>query len=238
MPEVIAIVVAAGIGRRLGAVQPKAWVPLKGRPLLAWTLEALSRWDLWTRWVIVHPPGIDLQDLQAVEATVSVHPPIQWVPGGVRRQDSVWNGLQAVSAPDDSVVMVHDGARPFVPGVLIQRLWEAVQVTGAAVPVLPVLETVKVVEARRVVQTLDRDRLFLSQTPQAFRLDLLRQAYRFVQEQGTVVTDEAAAVERLGHAVTAVEGFRWNIKVTYPEDLQLAAWLIDTGIFQSDVRPS
>jgi 2-C-methyl-D-erythritol 4-phosphate cytidylyltransferase len=81
-----------------------------------------------------------------------------------------------------------------------------------------------------VVQTLDRDRLFLSQTPQAFRLGLLRRAYRLVRERGETVTDEAAAVERLGHPVTAVEGFRWNVKVTYPEDLRLAAWLIDVGI--------
>jgi len=236
VPDVIAIVVAAGVGRRLGAARPKAWVSLKGRPLLAWTLEALGRWDRWTQWVVVHPPGMGPQDLQAVEAAVGgVRPPVRWVPGGTHRQDSVWSGLQAISSPDDSVVMVHDGARPFVPGTLIGRLWAAVQITGAAVPVLPVWETVKVVEDHRVVRTLDRDRLFLSQTPQAFRLDLLRKAYRFAQEQGIVVTDEAAAVERLGHPVTAVEGFRWNIKVTYPEDLRLAAWLIDAGIFPTEL---
>jgi len=228
--EAIAVVVAAGYGRRLGSTQPKAWVSLQGRPLLTWTLEALGRWDGWTRWVVVHPPGVEPQDLRAVETAVPAHPPIRWVPGGTRRQDSVWNGLRAVRASDDSVVMVHDGARPFVPVALIRRLWEAVQITGAAIPVIPVSETVKAVEDRRVVQTLDRDRLFLSQTPQAFRLGLLRRAYRLVRERGETVTDEAAAVERLGHPVTAVEGFRWNVKVTYPEDLRLAAWLIDVGI--------
>ncbi len=230
MSEAIAIVVAAGYGRRLGAVQPKAWVLLKGRPLLVWTLEALGRWEGWTRWVVVHPPGIEPQGLQAVEAALGGLVPIRWVPGGPRRQDSVWNGLEAVSAPDDSVVLVHDGARPFVPVTLIRHLWETAQAVGAAVPVLPVSETVKAVAGRRVVQTLDRDRLFVSQTPQAFRLDLLRRAYRLVQERGEVVTDDAAAVERLGHPVTVVEGFRWNLKVTYPEDLRLAAWLIDEGI--------
>lgn len=227
MTDVIALVVAAGSGRRLRAPRPKAWVPLRGRPLLVWTLEALARWDGWTHWVVVYPPEAETRDREAVETVLAGRIPIRWVVGGPRRQDSVWNGLQGVSAPDDSVVMVHDAARPLVPPGLIRRLWETVRVSGAVVPVVPVAETVKVVEDRRVRRTLDRHALFLSQTPQAFRLGILRDAYRFVQAQGISVTDEAAAVEAIGHPVTTVEGFRWNVKVTYPEDLLVVERLLD-----------
>jgi 2-C-methyl-D-erythritol 4-phosphate cytidylyltransferase len=138
--------------------------------------------------------------------------------GGLRRQDSVYCGLQALGPVD--WVAVHDGGRPLLRPGMISRGLEAARETGASVPVLPLVDTVKeLAEDGTVVRTLDRGRLWLAQTPQVFRYDLLLQAHEQIKED---VTDDAAMVELLGVRVMTYEGRRRNIKITTPDDLFLA----------------
>ena len=138
--------------------------------------------------------------------------------GGGRRQDSVQRGLERLK--DVQWVVIHDVARPCVDRSMVYRALEAVQATGAAVAAVPVTDTVKVVEdGERVVETLDRSRLWAVQTPQIFRRDLLKAAFAQVQDD---VTDEATMVERLGHTVNVFKGDYGNLKVTTPQDLAIA----------------
>jgi 2-C-methyl-D-erythritol 4-phosphate cytidylyltransferase len=143
------------------------------------------------------------------------------VPGGARRQDSVRNGLDALGPCD--WVAVHDAARPFATRDLLLRTLDAAQPTGAAVAAVPVKDTIKRVRDGAVLQTLPRAELWAVQTPQVFRADLLARAHHATDD----ATDDAALVERLGIQVRVAQGAYDNIKITTPDDLALAAWLLD-----------
>jgi 2-C-methyl-D-erythritol 4-phosphate cytidylyltransferase len=146
------------------------------------------------------------------------------VPGGRERQESVWLGLQAVPAAAE-LVLVHDAVRPFVSAALVERVLAAARRVGAATCGMPVRETVKRVRQSAVEATLDRDGLWLVQTPQAFRRDLLWEAHDKARRDGFAGTDDAVLVERLGVTVAMVQGLAQNLKITTPEDLQTArAW--------------
>jgi 2-C-methyl-D-erythritol 4-phosphate cytidylyltransferase len=146
------------------------------------------------------------------------------VAGGLKRQQSVALGLQALRRCD--VVLVHDGARPLVTADIIERVVEAAVEHGAAVPAVPVRDTIKRVDGDRVVETLNRDELRAVQTPQGFRYELLVQAHERAREEGFYGTDDATLVERLGHPVAVVPGSPENLKITTPEDLLLAEALL------------
>lgn len=218
-----AVIVAAGRGDRLGRGGPKALVELGGRPLLAHVLDRFRESGLFEVLVVVAPP-------EAVDRCRGVTPHatdggLVVVPGGRRRQDSVRLGLEAL--PDGiELVAVHDAARPLVPVDLIRRTLEVAYESGAAIAALPVTDTVKEVDAQgRVVGQVPRDRLWRAQTPQAFRLALLREAHaRSVG--GEEATDDAALVARLGHSVRVVRGAETNLKITVPEDLAFAETLL------------
>jgi len=148
------------------------------------------------------------------------------VAGGARRQDSVAKGLAAVD-PDTRIVVVHDGARPCVTSELISATVDSARKSGCGIAATRIVDTVKYVERGAVVDhTVDRSKLWAVQTPQAFKLDLLQKAYRKVEADGAVVTDEAAAVELLGESVRLVEWQKPNIKITMVEDLAVAAALL------------
>jgi 2-C-methyl-D-erythritol 4-phosphate cytidylyltransferase len=141
------------------------------------------------------------------------------VAGGEQRQDSVYNGLSRLD-PGVDLVVVHDGVRPFVTPNLIRSCIEAARRQGAAVAALPVQETVKLTDAQGWVrETLPRDMIYLAQTPQVFRREILAEAFLRAKEEGYYGTDEASLVERMGIGVKLVAGERWNIKITTPEDL-------------------
>jgi 2-C-methyl-D-erythritol 4-phosphate cytidylyltransferase len=154
------------------------------------------------------------------------------VAGGERRQDSVRAGLACVPAEFDGVVLVHDAARPLVEVELIEAVVQQAAATGAALPVLPLVDTVKRVRGGRVVETLDRSELGGAQTPQGFRCAILREACAAAERSGAAFTDEAMAVEALGRPVAAIPGSRRNLKITTPDDLAWAEGVV-AGILRT-----
>lgn len=223
------IVVAAGSGTRMGGLD-KLFSRAGRRPLLWYAIAPFQACEAVERIVLVMSPenlarGRELVKRSRLDKVVAV------VPGGERRQDSVRLGLEALGAGAGQgrceYVAVHDGGRPVVPGALIERGLEAVRETGAAVPAVAVVNTVKEASADGLVlRTVDRSRLWAVQTPQFFRYDLLERAHREVTAD---VTDDAAMVEALGHPVRLFPGDRRNIKVTVPEDLGLVRAVLAMG---------
>lgn len=220
--QTLAIVVAAGRGERMGADRPKAFVTLRGRSLL---LRSAAAFAGSVDALVAVVPAESVEEAQRMLAEVANVRAV--VAGGATRAESVRAGLRAAPAGFDGVVLVHDAARPLVPHDLIRAVVDAARRTGAALPVLPLVDTIKVVEDGRVVETLDRTRLGAAQTPQGFRLSLLRDAYARALADGVALTDEAMAVEHLGHPVAAVAGSSRNRKITTPDDLRWAESLLD-----------
>ena len=215
-----AIIVAAGAGARFGAMKQFAY--LRAKPVLEWTLERFEAHAEVEAVVLVLPDEQDLKHYRMRYAKI-----VDIVRGGEKRQDSVWQGFRILSASAPEVVLVHDGARPLVGADLIDRVIAAARADGAAVPVLPIDDTVKEVRDGRVVATVDRTLLFRAQTPQGFRYDVLKKALDAARRDRFAGTDEAALVERIGLAVTAVAGDPRNIKITTPVDIPIAEALLD-----------
>ena len=222
--EVLAdvIVVAAGASRRMDGID-KMLVPIGGRPMLAWTLEALAASPLVDRMVVVASAG-NLAEIRG--APWLPERVTQVVVGGDRRQLSVAAGVDALGtgrggSDVDRVVLVHDGARPLVTAALIESVARAVELHGAAIPVVPVAETVKRVAAEIVAETVDRSDLVTAQTPQGVRAGLLADAYeRYPPDGPQTWTDEAALLEACRIPVHVVPGDPSNLKVTQPADLR------------------
>lgn len=220
----VAVVPAAGSGSRMGGSSPKQFLLIGGIPLLARTLATLGRCRVIGGIVVVAPPS-------AVERTrrlIQRHRlprVLAVVPGGRQRQESVWLGLQAVPATAELVV-VHDGVRPFLTGGLVRQVVQEAARFGAAACGLPVGETVKRAREGFVQATLDREGLWLVQTPQAFRRTLLWEAHEKARRDGFLGTDDAVLVERLGAPMRMVAGLVENVKVTTPEDLARARSLV------------
>jgi 2-C-methyl-D-erythritol 4-phosphate cytidylyltransferase len=216
--QAVAILVAAGRGERMGADRPKAFLELGGQALVLRAARAFESAPSVDGIVVVVPES----DLEAARALLEpVRGLLAVVPGGARRQDSVLEGLKQLADGFDGVVLVHDAARPLVDPSLIESVIRAAADVGAALPVVPLVDTVKRVEEDRVVETLDRQALAAAQTPQGFRFDVLASAYEAAFRDRVTVTDEAMAVERVGAPVRAVPGSPHNRKITTPEDL---AW--------------
>ena len=220
----VVIIPAAGRGRRMGGEVPKQYLPLAGRPLLWHTLAALERSPLVEALILAVRP-----EDQAYAATLAADFPRvrSLVAGGEERADSVRAAL-AATTPADELILVHDAVRPFVSPALLERVVEATSQRGAAVPALPVRETIKVVEAGQVIETPPRSRLWAAQTPQGFRRSLLLEAFGR-PSAGGLATDEAMLVEQLGYPVQVVAGEAANLKVTTPEDLDWAEWWLTKG---------
>ncbi|MCW3473794.1 bifunctional 2-C-methyl-D-erythritol 4-phosphate cytidylyltransferase/2-C-methyl-D-erythritol 2,4-cyclodiphosphate synthase [Limobrevibacterium gyesilva] len=206
-PRIAALLVAAGSGSRFGAETPKQFLPLAGRPVLRHAAEALARAaDL------LQPVG-DATLIEAALAGLAHLPP---VPGGATRQDSVRAGVEALAPHAPDIVLVHDGARPFIPAGTIPALVAALAGSPGAIPAVPVADTLKRGVDGRIAATVPREGLFRAQTPQAFRFPLLLELHRGACDGAT---DDAAILEAAGHAVALVPGHEDNIKLTYKEDL-------------------
>lgn len=223
--KALAILVAAGRGERMGAGEPKAFLAVGGQPMLLRAARAFAAAPSVDGIVAVVPAD---RVAAAREMLGGVGKLREVLAGGKRRQDSVLSGLQAVPAGFDGVVLVHDAARPLVEVELIEAVAKAAAETGAALPVLGLVDTVKRVRDDRVVETLDRETLAAAQTPQGFRVAVLHRAYKNAFRDGVTLTDEAMAVERLGEPVAAVAGSPRNRKLTTPEDLAWAEGLLRT----------
>lgn len=219
--RVVAIIPAAGEGRRMGGGVEKQFLHLQGKPVLAHTLGVFDQSPEIDDLVLVVAP----QQRQALKERVLGPYPCRKllgvVDGGSERQNSVASGLEAVPG-DCELVVVHDGVRPLVRVDLLRAVLKAATEHGAALAALPAGDTVKRAEERVVVETLERETIWLAQTPQAFQASLLRSAYEKAFREKIMVTDDAALVESLGVSVHIVPGSSENIKVTTPTDLAVA----------------
>jgi 2-C-methyl-D-erythritol 4-phosphate cytidylyltransferase len=223
----IAVLVAAGRGERMGAGRAKAFLPLAGRPLLLRAAEAFEAAPEVEAIVAVVPPG---EQRTAHDLLAPLRKVLAVVAGGATRQDSVRAGLEALPAAFDGIVLVHDAARALIEPALIASVVRAALETGAAIPVLPLVDTIKRVHDGAVGETLDRSELAAAQTPQGVRRGLLQEALDGAARDGVTVTDEAMAVERLGRRVAAVVGSARNLKITTPHDLRWAELLLASTV--------
>jgi len=214
----VALVVAAGSGERLGSEGPKAFVVLAGRPLVAWSIEALGRVPGIERIVVALPPG-----RSAPPGTIGA-------PGGSTRSHSVRAALRVAAPADGEAVLVHDAARPLAGPDLFARVLAALgeHRCDGAIAAAPVTDTIKQADADGNVRvTLDRSSLWAVQTPQAFRAEALARALDVPDETLAAATDDAWLVERQGGTVRVVPSGPENLKITTPTDLRLAALLLD-----------
>ncbi|MBI1736556.1 MAG: 2-C-methyl-D-erythritol 4-phosphate cytidylyltransferase [Candidatus Rokubacteria bacterium] len=220
MRDVAVVLPAGGVGRRLGARTPKQFLTIDRVPIIALTARHFARHPAVAEIVVAAPAAL----VTRTRALLARHVPrarLTVVAGGAERQESVAEGLRAVSA-GARVVVVHDAVRPFVTKTLIDTVVDAARESGAAICALPIAETIKRVREGVVEETVDRAGLWAVQTPQAFRADLLREAHDKARRDGFLGTDEAMLVERLGHPVHVVRGHEGNVKITTPEDLRRA----------------
>lgn len=224
----VAIVVAAGKGTRLGGNRPKQFLELDGIPVIIHTLRQFERCREINE-VVAVLPAEETAGFQSLVQEFGLQKLSRTVGGGETRAHSVQNGLATI--PQAEIVAVHDGVRPFVTPEEIDQVVAAARVTGAAVLVAPVADTIKEIEGDRVVRTLARAQLRRALTPQCFRFDILKRAYAQltrVEADGFEVTDDCLLVERLGVEIVAVEGSARNIKITQEEDLVLAKAILSS----------
>jgi len=220
MGKTYVIVVAAGRSLRFGSDKQNALI--RGKTVLDRALESLQQHREVDEIVLV------LNEKKAEHGQYSKYSKVRKVvPGGLRRQDSVTAGFKEVGTDPENVVLIHDGARPLVKQDLVSRVIKAVRKKGAAVPVLPIQDTVKSVRENIVEKTLERSRLYRCQTPQGFRYSVLKQALEKAKKDGYYSTDEASLVERAGGRVTVVPGDYTNIKITFPEDIHKAEVFVE-----------
>lgn len=217
-----AVIVAAGSASRMGGID-KVMATLKGEPMIVHTVRAFEVCDAIAEIVIVTRPDLILPITNLTSGFDKV---TAVVAGGSSRQESVSLGMNALSDKCE-LAAIQDGARPLVTWQLIDRVVRAAHAYHAAIPVIPVKDTIKVCNSALVISTPDRSTLRAVQTPQVFDFDLLRGALKKAAEDGAEVTDDCSAVERLGMSVKTVEGDEWNLKVTTPFDLKLAEMLME-----------
>lgn len=226
------LIPAAGIGRRMGSDRNKLHLTLLGRPLLAWTLTAVAAAHR-IEWVgLIGQPG-DFAAWRQVIQDLNFPLPIQLIPGGASRQESVYNGLQALPA-DAERVLIHDGARCLATPDLIDRCAAALETCLGLIAAIPVKDTIKVVDAdHRVQDTPDRSQLWAAQTPQGFVVEKLRVCHEEGRRRGWEVTDDAALFEKFQLPVQIVVGEETNLKLTTPADLAIAELILQRRVPQS-----
>ena len=224
---VTAIIVAAGQGSRMQGAQRKQYLSLAGLPILTRTLMVFDGCDAVEQIILVVPQDdIDFCRKNILEPAELIQK-IRLMPGGRRRQDSVYNGLKEVDE-NCSIVIIHDGVRPFVQNEQIIACIDSARESGACIIGVSAHETLKQTDSSgQIIRTLSRDDIWLAQTPQAFRHDLIRKAHDQARREGFFATDDAALVERTGAAVKIIKGSRTNIKITVREDLEMARWLLE-----------
>ncbi len=227
--NIIAIVPAAGLGKRFSASIKKTFADLDNIPLLIHTLIRLSSEKLITDII----PALREDDIENGFQLINKHGVkkiTKIAPGGKERQDSIYNALKLLerSAIDpEDIILIHDGARPFIPDGLVPSLISELKNFDGVIPATPVKETLKEVSAEGVIiSTIDRDKFRSVQTPQAFTFRVIKKAYDHAYAKGLYATDDAALVENIGGRVKIIPGSPYNIKVTTPEDLEMLDWIL------------
>lgn len=216
-----AIIVAAGSGSRIGSDKPKQFLEIHGKPVIIHTLDRFVSCHAIDEIVLVLPEG----DIEAFRQVINEKEISKIIAGGRTRAESVKNGLDVVSE-FTKIVAVHDGARPLVTVDEISRTIASAAESGAACLVAPVTDTIKEVVDEKIIRTVDRTRLRRALTPQAFRLDILKEAFKNA-DLSESITDECYLIEKLGIDITCVDGSPRNIKITHPDDLLLVELFLD-----------
>lgn len=229
MGRICAIIVAAGRGKRMGASINKQYLNIKDKPVLYYTLNAFSKCRFIDEIIIVtSEQEIDFCRDEVVER-YGIEKVSKIVAGGSERQHSVYNGLIAAGGTD--IVLIHDGARPFVDNTIIENGIKYAQDFGASACGVSPKDTIKIRnEEGFSVETPDRKSLFSVQTPQCFNYDLILYCHNKLQQEGISVTDDTMVVERYGHRVYLYEGSYNNIKITTPEDLVIGEKILDNNL--------
>jgi len=219
------LIPAAGVGRRMGSDRNKLLLTLLGQPLLAWTLKAVS-YSKTITWVGIMGQPADQSDVEAIVAEMGLSIPVTWIVGGATRQESVYNGLQAL--PQEATqVLIHDGARCLATPDLFDRCSEALQTCDGLIAAVPVKDTIKVVNAQGYIEsTPDRRQLWAAQTPQGFAVQTIKTCHEQGRQEGAEVTDDAALFEYFHRPDKIVEGEETNLKITTPVDLTIAEFIL------------
>lgn len=220
-----AVIVAAGRGTRMGPNVDKLFLEVAGAPVVAHTWRRFDTSPAIDQIILVVRDGMQ-QAFSDLASQITPSKPFHLVPGGRERQDSVWNGIEALD-PGIQLVAIQDGARPCTHPDVILRCLDAARGVGASVAAQRATDTIKESDGgTRIARHLDRSRLWNVQTPQCFRVDVIRRALATVREKGLSVTDDTAACEWIGQPVELVESLHANPKVTTPADLPLVELLL------------
>ena len=227
---VSAIIVAAGKGTRMKGPTRKQYLDLSGRPVLAYSIMAFDSCSLVEEIFLVVPEE-DVEYCQdKILSFLNLKKRINLVHGGAKRQDSVYNGLQAIKKNTETVV-IHDGVRPFIHPADLKKCILGSKKYGACILATAAIDTLKRVgELDIIVATLPRENIWLAQTPQAFQYNLIIKAHETARRYGYVGTDDASLVEKLGEDVKIINGSRFNIKITKKEDLDIARAMLNGGL--------
>lgn len=223
------VIVAGGKGLRMGGELPKQFIPMLGKPLLMHTLEAFHKWNEDVEIILVLP--LEHQSYwQMLCKEIGCKVPHKVVSGGETRFHSVKNGIEEIESElaethEQAIIAVHDGVRPFVSPETIDSCFKEAEKSGAAVPVLPMIDSLRELTADGESVPVDRSKYFSVQTPQTFSSEILFESYK--QEYDSLFTDDASVVEAKGFKVSLVNGNRENIKITTPFDLLIAKAIFD-----------
>ncbi len=219
------LIPAAGMGRRMGSDRNKLLIKLLDRPLLAWTLLAVEK-STSIEWIGIMGQPIDFADFQDIYSELNLTKTPELIVGGDTRQESVYNGLQALPDKADKV-LIHDGARCLATPELFDRCSAAFADCQGFIAAVPIKDTIKVVDSQKViVDTPERSNLWAAQTPQGFDVALLKKCHDRGKEMGWQVTDDAALFEKCDISVKIVPGEETNLKVTTPVDLAIAEFIL------------
>lgn len=209
----------------MGRDRNKLLLDVLGKPLIAWTLLAAEA-SHTIRWIGILGQPIDWDDFKAIAHSLNLTKPVQFIQGGATRQQSVYNGLQALPT-DANHVLIQDGARCLITPELFDRCTKALESCDGLIAAVPVKDTIKVVNAAGVIEsTPDRSHLWAAQTPQGFSVPLLKKCHEQGRQNGWEVTDDAALFEQCGLSVQIVEGEETNLKITTPADLAIAEFIL------------
>ena len=219
------LIPAAGSGRRMGSDRNKLLLSLLEKPILAWTLLAAQAASTISEINIICQPH-DQQKIELILEELKLTKTVNFIAGGSTRQQSVYNGLQALPITTEKV-LVHDGARCLITPELFDRCADCIRHTQGLIAAVPVKDTIKVVDEKGIIQsTPQRSQLWAAQTPQAFDFKLLKECHKKAIELGWEVTDDAALFEKCGLPVQVVAGEETNLKVTTPQDLAIAEFIL------------
>lgn len=223
------LIPAAGSGRRMGSKRNKLLLNLLGQSIISWTIQAATSAN-HISWIGIISQPDDWLDFEEILGQLKLKTPVELIKGGSTRQESVYNGLGALPAQAEQV-LIHDGARCLATPNLFDSCAETLGVTKGLIAAVPVKDTIKVVNENKIIQsTPDRQQLWAAQTPQGFDVKLLKQCHSEARFKGWEVTDDAALFEKCGLEVSIVQGEETNLKITTPQDLAIAEFILKSRV--------